>query len=234
MMLNFDGVTHREKLGAIQRYYRIHARIYDLTRWTFLKGREAIRSQVAKSLTPLRILEVGCGTGTNLLHLGLLFPQADLWGLDLSADMLVVARNKLQKFGSRLTLVQSAYNQPVSAARPFDLVVFSYALSMFNPGWKKALTAARQDLSSHGTIAVVDFCDSPFRAFKKWMGVNHVRLDGHLVPHLVSLFPAHTRTVNPVYGGLWSFFVFLGQNTSPRGQVFGSDVVQPGHFNGKL
>lgn len=214
-MLNFDGVTHREELGAIQRYYRIHARIYDLTRWTFLRGRKALRSQVAKSLTPLRILEVGCGTGTNLLHLGLLFPQADLWGLDLSTDMLVVARNKLQKFGSRLTLVQSAYNHPVSAAQPFDLVVFSYALSMFNPGWELAVTAARQDLSPHGTIAVVDFYDSPFQAFKKWMGVNHVRLDGHLVPHLVSLFSTHTWVMNPVYGGLWSYFVFLGQNTAP-------------------
>ena len=81
----------RRNLAAIERYYRMHARIYDLTRWTFLRGREALIKQVAASLTPNRILEVGCGTGTNLLNLGKAFPQAHLWGLDLSTDMLAVA-----------------------------------------------------------------------------------------------------------------------------------------------
>jgi S-adenosylmethionine-diacylgycerolhomoserine-N-methlytransferase len=202
----------RGQLAAIERYYRIHARIYDLTRWTFLRGREALIKQVAARLTPNRILEVGCGTGTNLLHLGNSFPRAHLWGLDLSADMLAVARKKLRNVTQRLTLVKAAYDQPLAAATKFDLVVFSYALSMFGPGYEEAIMAARLDLTPHGAIAVVDFHDSVSQGFKKWMGLNHVRLDGHLLPGLKSLFRSHKWAVRPAYGGIWSYFFFFGHN----------------------
>jgi S-adenosylmethionine-diacylgycerolhomoserine-N-methlytransferase len=87
--------------------------------------------------------------------------------------------------------------------------VFSYALSMFNPGWEQALAAARADLSPGGTLAVVDFHDSPFPAFKRWMGLNHVRLEGHLLPGLEQWFPGGRGTVRQAYGGLWSYFFFL-------------------------
>ena len=136
--------VQEERRRAITRYYRLHARIYDLTRWTFLWGREALVREIAASCTPTRILEVGCGTGKNLVQLGRAFPRARLWGLDLSGDMLAMARKKLQDLAPRLTLIQAAYDRPVGEAHPFDLVVFSYALSMFNPGWEEALTAAQQ------------------------------------------------------------------------------------------
>ena len=202
----------RRNLAAIERYYRMHARIYDLTRWTFLRGREALIKQVAASLNPNRILEVGCGTGTNLLNLGNAFPRAHLCGLDLSTDMLAVAGKKLRTLPRRPTLVQAAYDQPVAAATKFDLVVFSYALSMFGPGCERAIRSAGSDLTPHGAIAVVDFHDSVFPGFKKWLGFNHVRLDGHLLPILRSRFPSHKWAVRPAYGGIWSYFFFLGQN----------------------
>ena len=112
----------------------------------------------------------------------------------------------------RPTLVQAAYDQPLAAAAKFDLVVFSYALSMFGPGCEAALSSAGLDLAPHGAIAVVDFHDSVSQGFKKWMGLNHVRLDGHLLPGLRSRFPSHKWAVRPAYGGIWSYFFFLGQN----------------------
>ena len=124
--------------------------------------------------------------------------------------MLVRARKKLKGLGQRLTLIEAAYDRAVAPGQ-FDLVVFSYALSMFNPGWDKALTTAGQDLSPEGAIAVVDFHDSSSRRFKQWMGFNHVRLDSHLLPRLEDLFLAGEWSVRPVCGGLWSFFLFLGQ-----------------------
>ena len=203
--------VQQERRRSIERYYRVHASIYDLTRWSFLLGREALARQVACSLDPARILEVGCGTGKNLLQLGEQFPQARLWGLDLSSDMLAVAQKKLQNLTPRLTLIQAAYDRPVGEGPAFDLVVFSYALSMFNPGWEEALDAARHDLAPAGAIAVVDFHDSGLGLFKRWMGLNHVRLDGHLLPGLQSRFPSHHAAIQPAYGGLWSYFRFIGR-----------------------
>ncbi len=211
--MNHHGpdATQEERRRAIARYYRLHARIYDLTRWTFLLGREALVREIAASCTPTRILEVGCGTGKNLVQLGRAFPQARLWGLDLSGDMLAMARKKLQDLAPRLTLVQAAYDRPVGEAHFFDLIVFSYALSMFNPGWEEALTAVSLDLAPGGAIAVVDFHDSGSTQFKRWMGLNHVRLDGHLLPGLQSRFPSHTATIRPAFGGLWHYFRFIGR-----------------------
>jgi S-adenosylmethionine-diacylgycerolhomoserine-N-methlytransferase len=198
------------RLQAIARYYRVHARIYDLTRWTFLMGREALMRRLAAALSPERILEVGCGTGKNLLELGRFFPRARLWGVDLSAPMLSQAKRKLAPLADRVTLVRAAYDQPVAPQGSFDLVVFSYVLSMFNPGWEQALAAARKDLSPGGTIAVVDFHESPLPAFKRWMELNHVRLEGHLLPGLEHGFPGGWWQMRQAYGGLWSYFLFSG------------------------
>ncbi|MGB4876086.1 MAG: class I SAM-dependent methyltransferase, partial [Candidatus Competibacter sp.] len=74
--------------AALTRYYRWHAPLYDATRWSFLFGRAALIRGIALHRRPRRILEVGCGTGANLLRLSRWFPDADITGLDLSADML--------------------------------------------------------------------------------------------------------------------------------------------------
>jgi S-adenosylmethionine-diacylgycerolhomoserine-N-methlytransferase len=197
--------------SAIAQYYRIHARIYDLTRWTFLRGREELIRLAGANCHPKSILEVGCGTGKNLLHLGRLFPEAQLYGLDLSPHMLARACQKLWNLRHRVTLVQAAYDQPVAPGR-FELAVFSYALSMFNPGWDAALLTASHDLSPGGSIAVVDFHDSPSQGFKRWMGVNHVRLDSHLLPQVRYLFPSGEWSVPSAFGGLWSYFLFVGRS----------------------
>ena len=130
--MTIDGTARAQ--SAIARYYRVHAGDYDLTRWTFLRGREDLVRRAAAHCHPQDILEVGCGTGKNLLHLGRLFPEAQLRGLDLSPHMLAQAHRKLRGLGPRVSLVEAAYDRPVASGR-LDLVVFSYALSMFNPGW---------------------------------------------------------------------------------------------------
>ncbi len=203
--------VREQRHRALERYYRAHSGVYDLTRWSFLLGREALVRWAAARGTPAAILEVGCGTGRNLRQLGRRFPRARLCGVDLSADMLAVAAKKLQDMAPRLSLIRAAYDRPVKPVPSFDLVVFSYALSMFNPGWEEALAAAGRDLVPGGALAVGDFHDSGWPLFKRWMGLNHVRLDGHLLPGLQARFPLHESAVRPAYGGVWSYFLFIGR-----------------------
>ena len=65
-----------------------------------------------------------------------------------------------------------------------DLVLCSYSLSMFNPGWEQAIERAIQDLKPGGHFAFVDFHDTRFRFFRWWMKVNHVRMEAHILPFL--------------------------------------------------
>lgn len=196
---------------ALQRYYQLHSRIYDATRWSFLFGRNAIVERAADVVAPRRILEVGCGTGKNLHALAQRFPNAELAGIDLSGEMLDIARRKLAPLGERIQLHQHAYSSALAQGDGFDLVLFSYALSMFNPGWETAVDAASHDLSSNGVIAVVDFHNSRFGAFRKWMGVNHVRMDGHLLPVLTHRFLPLLSDERSAYGGIWRYFLFIGR-----------------------
>jgi hypothetical protein len=59
---------------------------------------------------------------------------------------------------------------------------------MFNPGFEAAIVAARCDLAPGGHFALVDFHAAGSRAFARWMGVNHVRMDGQLRPLLHEKF----------------------------------------------
>ena len=108
---------------TLARYYHLHARLYDATRWSFLFGRSDLQARIAALRSPQRILEIGCGTGRNLARLAHCFPAAQLIGLDLSADMLARARTHLRQHRSRVILRQQIYSQPLAPAPGFDLIV---------------------------------------------------------------------------------------------------------------
>lgn len=196
---------------ALERYYRFHSRIYDATRWSFLFGREEILRRVARvNSHPRRILEVGCGTGRNIASLRRRFPHAHITGVDLSEQMLAIAAGKVRD--DKTTLLCRAYSAPVRGeGAPYDLVLFSYALSMFNPGWEQAINAAREDLAEGGCVAVVDFSHSRFGWFRQWMGVNHVRMEGHLWPRLTERFVPVVDERLAAYVGVWNYGLFMGR-----------------------
>ncbi len=213
-----NTVSSAEQHEALARYYQFHSKIYDATRWSFLFGRNAIIQRLAESQTPKNVLEVGCGTGRNLHQLAQTFSSATITGLDLSPAMLEKSKQATAGFGKRVKLIQRAYDRPIysthNGGKRFDLVLFSYALTMFNPGWEAAITAGIGDLAPGGLLAVVDFHDSPLPVFKRWMGVNHVKMDGHLQPLLRDSLVAQIDEVKPAYAGVWNYLMFVGKKAS--------------------
>ncbi len=198
--------------AAMRRYYRWQSLIYDLTRWAFLFGRNEILSRlpVAGDAT-LRLLEVGCGTGRNLRRLAKKYPSMRLMGLDVSPDMLQRASNATASYSRRVLLLEKAYGpEPSALPETPDMVLFSYALTMFNPGWEQAIVQAHKDLPPGGYIAVVDFHDTPSRLFRWWMGKNHVRMEGHLLPLLETSFQTEYRSTRSAFFGLWRYVIFIG------------------------
>jgi S-adenosylmethionine-diacylgycerolhomoserine-N-methlytransferase len=197
--------------ARLRRYYRLHARIYDRTRWAFLFGRHGLPAALPHDLRPGHVLEVGCGTGTVLAGLARAFPGARLEGLDLSTEMLDVAQRRLAPLGNRVRLRQHRFGDPDPAQEPPDLVVFSYALSMFGSAAPAAIQHAASLLPVQGCLAVVDFHDTPMPWFARWMGLNHVRMEGHLLPELRRSFHPVTERMHRAYLGLWRWFTWVGR-----------------------
>ena len=197
--------------STLAHYYRFHARIYDETRFLFLFGRASLLEELDEGGPPERILEVGCGTGSNLLRLARRFPDAKLVGMDLSPDMLARARRKLRPYGARVELVETRYPTAKGREARFDLILFSYALTMFGPDFRGAVSAAKESLSREGRIAVVDFDDSTLPGFKPWMSFNHVRIDGSMLPWLRETFPTSRARVRRAFAGAWTYFTFVGR-----------------------
>ena len=146
---------HAERMDAMYRYQR---HIYDLTRKYYLLGRDRMISglDLPEGGT---LLEIGCGTGRNLLLARKHYPTARLFGLDISAEMLVSARHNFRK-ESRQPLLRVAdatsFTPEEFGATGFDRVMISYALSMI-PDWQAALDRALAALAPSGSLHIVDF-----------------------------------------------------------------------------
>jgi S-adenosylmethionine-diacylgycerolhomoserine-N-methlytransferase len=207
--VNTAAATNQSDESAIERYYRFHAGVYDLTRWAFLFGRSELLRRAGAD-NPARVLEVGCGTGRNLTELATRAPRAHVTGVDLSAAMLERSGQRVKPLGDRVQLVHRDYSQPLGTLPVFDLVVFSYSLSMFNPGFDLAIEAAWHDLLPGGRIAVVDFHDCP-APVERWFSFNHVRANRQLRPLLEDRFEAEYNQTRAAFGGTWRYLMFVGK-----------------------
>ena len=78
------------------------------------------------------VLDVGCGTGELLREVGLRFPETARTGLDLSANMLAVAREKL---GGAVELVQGDAERLPFADGRFEVLLCNDSFHHYpNPG----------------------------------------------------------------------------------------------------
>jgi S-adenosylmethionine-diacylgycerolhomoserine-N-methlytransferase len=179
--------------GLMDKVYRRQRYIYDFTRKYYLFGRDALIRNL--DLKPgQRLVEIGCGTARNLIAIARRYPQAKLYGLDASAQMLETARLRLAKagLGGRVRLVHGLAENLSPAAfgeESFDHALFSYSLSMI-PGWRQALAAAGPALSSQGLVHIVDFGDFHTLAGRKillaWLGLFHVSPRVELLAELLA------------------------------------------------
>ncbi|MES2289897.1 MAG: class I SAM-dependent methyltransferase [Pseudomonadota bacterium] len=159
--------------GNAARMDAIYARqrhIYDLTRKYYLLGRDRLIARLAVPQDGT-VLEVGCGTGRNLIAVAKRYPTATLFGLDISEEMLTTARAKVAAAGlaDRITLKQADATdfdpQALFGIARFDRVFFSYTLSMI-PDWRGAIGQGAK--ATGGALHLVDF--GQFEKLPTWFG----------------------------------------------------------------
>lgn len=139
----------------VQKEYAQIANQYD-RRWEFY-----INATIQETLNRLeiapkeRILDLGCGTGTLIQHLLKMSPEAEIIGIDTSAEMLKIAKQKLSK--SIELKLGSADNLPFPN-NYFDLVISTSTFHYLrNP--VQALREAKRVLKPNGCLVITDWCN---------------------------------------------------------------------------
>jgi S-adenosylmethionine-diacylgycerolhomoserine-N-methlytransferase len=155
-----EGDSQRHK-ALMDKMYAAQRHIYDVTRAYYLLGRD----HLIANLDPPKaahVLEVGCGTGRNIIKAARAYPDAHFYGIDISDEMLRTATTKITSHDlvRRIQLAQADAvtfsTSKIFGSRKFDRIYFSYTLSMI-PDWQGALRNASGMLAADGEIHIVDF-----------------------------------------------------------------------------
>jgi ubiquinone/menaquinone biosynthesis C-methylase UbiE/DNA-binding transcriptional ArsR family regulator len=146
-----------QRAAAAQSYFRRHAAQWDRIRKLHVTDaavEDAMRAALAEQ--PFRsLLDLGTGTGRILEMFG---PQLERGlGVDLSLDMLLIARDRLERAGLRHCSVRQAdiYDLPLADAS-FEAVVIHQVLHFLDDGGRAVKEAARV-LRPGGSLLMVDF-----------------------------------------------------------------------------
>lgn len=208
--------------AAMDAIYRTQRHVYDLTRKYYLLGRDRL---IADLMPPPggKVLEMGCGTGRNLIVAARRYPHARFYGFDISEAMLESARAAVAKAGleGRITLVKGDATEfcpeKLFGVAGFDRVFCSYTISMI-PGWERAISAAADALAPGGRLLVVDFGDQA--QLPRWFGsALHAWLARFSVNprrdlESVAKYAAHQRGLladhRPLYRGYAQYTVISG------------------------
>jgi S-adenosylmethionine-diacylgycerolhomoserine-N-methlytransferase len=156
-----DAPWPAEATRRMNRMYHRQRHIYDATRRYYLLARDRLVSDLQPSAGS-NVLEIGCGTGRNLVLAAGLYPDARFFGIDVSTEMLTSAISAISRHGmtKRIRLAHgdgAAFDPQVLFGVPsFDRVMISYSLSMI-PDWRGVLQATASLLASGGRLYVVDF-----------------------------------------------------------------------------
>jgi len=137
----------------------------------FADGREWACSQAKGD-----VLEIAVGTGRNLVHYP---PGVRLTGIELSEEMLAIARRRAADAGVEVDLRQGDAQALEFADESFDTVVITLALCTI-PDDRAAVREARRVLRPGGTLILLEHVRSPLlpvRAVQRLLDPLSVRFE---------------------------------------------------------
>lgn len=182
-----QGIDHAR---LMDRVYRRQRYFYDATRKYYLLGRDPM---IAGLNIPVggSVLEIGCGTGRNLVKTAQTYLDAKLFGIDISAEMLDTAHAAAKRAGiserTKLERADATNFDPATLfdVNSFDRIFISYAVSMI-PQWQSVIAESIRHLKPGGELHIVDFGDQKRlpnlfkRALVTWLNWFHVTPRGDL------------------------------------------------------
>lgn len=144
--------------------YRKIARFYDAIVEPFNKSLRGYVVKVAQPTVGMKVLEIGCGTGTNLE----LFADSgcEIAGIDLSPSMMDLAKKKL---GDRADLRIGDASEMPFEDDSFDLVLSFLTLHEMPPEVRTPVMREMVRVAgADGRLLLIDYFPGPFHFPKGW------------------------------------------------------------------
>jgi ubiquinone/menaquinone biosynthesis C-methylase UbiE len=128
---------------------------------------------------PIRILDVGCGTGVFAARLRADFPNARVWGVDLVEGMLAKGAPRWRVHAGNIQPVQADSERLPFAAGSFDVVTCANSFHHY-PHQERAVAEMHRVLRPGGRLLLIDgYRDAPWGWFIYDVCVAGVEGDVH-------------------------------------------------------
>lgn len=204
--------------ARLEAFYAPQAERYYAFRERPLAGRVELLGRL-KIGDDMRIIELGCGTGSSLGHMGPRAPHcASIQLVDLCPALLAIARQRAARYDNvEVIKADAAHWEPPTAV---DRVILTCALTMI-PDWEAVIANAVAILKPGGRLGVVDFhLPSSGSAlgnsfWRRWFAHDGVHLSAAHLPTLLDQMPVawtdQRCTPLPYLPGLQApYYLFVG------------------------
>jgi ubiquinone/menaquinone biosynthesis C-methylase UbiE len=142
--------------AVVQQQYDHLAKVYDQRWQSYVTNTLNFLKQWAQIHPQATVLDVACGTGEFELLLLQDHPNQQIVGIDISAEMLAIAKQKLQPYSS-VSFHQGSVTAIPSANESFDVVICASSFHYFDAPLD-ALAEMKRVLKPGGKLIILDWC----------------------------------------------------------------------------
>lgn len=126
-----NNLNNNKNMKNIQEHFDNEAQIYDQLILSLIPNYEMIVDTLISSipfdeLKPIKILDLGCGTGNISKKIKNRFPNAKITCVDLAENMIKIARDKLSNYSDILFVLNDFQN--MSGNGDYDVIISALAL----------------------------------------------------------------------------------------------------------
>lgn len=147
-----------------------------------IRFKRKISKLVSSSQTASHIVDIGCGTGTQLIALCETYPDADIVGIDIDASLLKKAKERITTWGKKATLSLASATQTRMKSNSIDLCFSTLVFHHLTHEQKiAAFSEAFRILKPGGTFLLTDWGKLWFTPFR-WLLIfeDQTRLEDHI------------------------------------------------------
>jgi ubiquinone/menaquinone biosynthesis C-methylase UbiE len=140
-------------------YYDRDACHYEDRYWSNLVAqriRQSFREEVKRHAFG-NVLEIGCGTGLDVSHFGSIFPESNVYGIDIAPAMLAAASSKVQDLGLKNVTLKVGTPENLETLFPeiqFDLIYVFFGALNTVPDLREVVRVLRKKMNPGGAMVI--------------------------------------------------------------------------------